>query len=154
MNLVFNPKDMIAFASSCLDRTVKMWSLGSSTPYFTLEAHEKGGVNYVDFYPGAESRQAIPCHERRRRPNNQNNVSFAVFHPIRLENNLSYALERAWCIAIRPQGNKVAVGYDDGVVVVKLGRDETSFTFSTDPDPSTFHPFSLPLTDIPCKNWI
>jgi len=82
-----------------------------------------------------------------------NNVSFAVFHPslplivsgsedgtikiwnsgtYRLENTLSYALERAWCIAIRPQGNEVAVGYDEGVVMVKLGRDEPSFSM----DPS------------------
>jgi len=43
-----------------------------------------------------------------------------------------YALERTWCIAIRPQGNEVAVGYDEGVVVVKLGRDEPSFSM----DPS------------------
>lgn len=50
----------------------------------------------------------------------------------RLENTLGYALERAWCIAIRPQGNKVAVGYDEGVVVVKLGQDEPSFSM----DPS------------------
>ena len=45
----------------------------------------------------------------------------------RLENTLSYALERAWWITIRPQANDVAVEYDGGVVVVKLGRDELSF---------------------------
>lgn len=81
------------------------------------------------------------------------NVLFAVFHPslplivsgseggtlkvwnsgtYELENTLSYALERAWCIAIRPQGNEVAVGYDKGVDVVKLGRNEPSFSM----DPS------------------
>jgi len=82
-----------------------------------------------------------------------NNVSFAIIHPnlpsivsgsedstIKIwnsgthqpENTLSYALERAWCIAIRPQGNEVAVGYDEGVDVVKLGRNEPSFNM----DPS------------------
>jgi coatomer subunit beta' len=53
MNLAFNPKDTNTFLSACLDRTVKMWSLGSSTPNFSMEAHEKG-VNYVDFYLGAD----------------------------------------------------------------------------------------------------
>ena len=53
MNLVFNSKDTNTFASSCLDRTVKMGSLGLLSPKFTLEAHEKGGVNYAEFYTGA-----------------------------------------------------------------------------------------------------
>jgi len=30
-----------------------MWSIGSSNANFTMEAHDKG-VNYVDFYPGAD----------------------------------------------------------------------------------------------------
>jgi WD40 repeat protein len=55
MNLAFNPKDANTFLSACLDRTIKMWSLGSSTPNFSIEAHEieayDKGVNYVDFYP-------------------------------------------------------------------------------------------------------
>ncbi|KAH8107302.1 hypothetical protein DFH11DRAFT_1732559 [Phellopilus nigrolimitatus] len=37
MNLAFNPKDTNTFASSCLDRTIKMWSLGASAPNFTLD---------------------------------------------------------------------------------------------------------------------
>jgi coatomer subunit beta' len=70
-----------------------------------------------------------------------NNVSFAVFHPnlplivsgsedgtvkiwnsgtYRLENTLSYALERAWCVALKKGSNDLAVGYDEGVVVVKV----------------------------------
>ncbi|KAL5529865.1 SEC27 [Sanghuangporus sanghuang] len=166
MNLVFNPKDTNTFASSCLDRTVKLWSLGSSTPNFTLEAHEKGGVNYVEFYPGADKPYLLTCGDDRTvkvwdyhskscvqtLEGHTNNVSFAMFHPnlplivsgsedgtvkiwnsqtYRLENTLSYALERAWCIAIRPQANDVAVGFDEGVVVIKLGRDEP--TLSMDP---------------------
>ena len=49
----------------------------------------------------------------------------------RLENTLSYSLERAWCVALRRDANEVAVGFDEGVVVVKLGRDEP--VFSMDP---------------------
>jgi coatomer subunit beta' len=57
--VVFNPKDNNTFASACLDRTVKVWSLGSSHANYTLEGicimfisgHEKG-VNCVDYYYG------------------------------------------------------------------------------------------------------
>jgi len=70
------------------------------------------------------------------------NVSFAIFHPslpiilsgsedgtikiwhsstYRLENTLSYGLERAWCVAYKKSGNEVAVGFDEGAVVVKVG---------------------------------
>lgn len=49
MQIMINPKDNNTFASASLDRTVKVWQLGSSTPNFTLEGHEKG-VNCVDYY--------------------------------------------------------------------------------------------------------
>ncbi|CAH8656088.1 unnamed protein product [Schistosoma rodhaini] len=48
MHLAFNPKDNNTFASASLDHTVKVWSLGSGTPNFTLEGHERG-VNCVDY---------------------------------------------------------------------------------------------------------
>jgi len=38
----------------------------------------------------------------------------------RLENTLSYGLERAWCVAYKKTGNEVAVGFDEGAVVVKV----------------------------------
>ncbi|KAF8165977.1 coatomer protein [Crassisporium funariophilum] len=165
MNLAFNPKDANTFVSACLDRTVKMWSLGSSTPNFSMEAHDKG-VNYVDFYPGADKPYLVTTGDDKTvkvwdylskscvqtMEGHTNNVSFAVFHPnlpiiisgsedgtvkiwnsgtYRIENTLSYALERAWCVSLRRSANEVAVGFDEGVVVLKLGRDEP--TFSMDP---------------------
>ena len=165
MNLAFNPKDSNTFASSCLDRTVKLWSLGSPSPNFTMEAHEKG-VNYIDFYPGADKPYLVTTGDDKTvkvwdylskscvqtMEGHTNNVSFAVFHPnlpiiisgsedgtvkvwnsgtYRIENTLSYGLERAWCVALRKDANEVAVGFDEGVVIVKLGRDEP--TFSMDP---------------------
>ncbi|VDB90110.1 unnamed protein product [Peniophora sp. CBMAI 1063] len=165
MNIAVNPKDTNTFASSCLDRTVKMWSLGSSTPNFTMDAHEKG-TNYVEFYPGADKPYLVTTGDDKTvkvwdylskscvqtMESHTNNVSFAVFHPnlpliisgsedgtvklwnsgtYRLENTLSYGLERAWCVSVRKDANEIAVGYDEGSVVVKLGRDEP--TFSMDP---------------------
>ena len=49
MQIVINPKDNNTFATASLDRTVKVWQLGSPTCNFTLEGHEKG-VNCVDYY--------------------------------------------------------------------------------------------------------
>ncbi len=46
-------QDTNTFASASLDRSIKVWSLGSPTPNQTLEGHEKG-VNCVDYYSGGE----------------------------------------------------------------------------------------------------
>jgi coatomer subunit beta' len=51
MHVCFNPKDPSTFASASLDHTIKVWSINSNTPNYTLEGHEKG-VNYVDYYQG------------------------------------------------------------------------------------------------------
>lgn len=53
MQVVFNPKDTNTFASASLDRTIKVWSVGSPVPNFTLEGHEKG-VNCVDYFSGGD----------------------------------------------------------------------------------------------------
>jgi len=45
----------------------------------------------------------------------------------RLENTPNYALERAWLVLHRKR-NEVAVGFDDGLVVLKPGRDEPSYS--------------------------
>ncbi|KAF9074741.1 coatomer WD associated region-domain-containing protein [Rhodocollybia butyracea] len=169
MNIAFNPKDTNTFASSCLDRTVKIWSLSSisspnSSPQanFTLEAHDKG-VNYVEFYPGNDKPYLVTCGDDRTvkvwdylskscvqtMEGHTNNLSFAVFHPslpiiisgsedgtvkiwnantYRVENTLNYALERAWCVALHRTANEVAVGFDEGIVVLKLGKDEPTFS--------------------------
>jgi coatomer subunit beta' len=53
MMVVFNPKDPNTFASASLDRTIKIWNLGSTTPNYTLNGHEKG-VNCVEYYHGGD----------------------------------------------------------------------------------------------------
>ena len=147
-----------------------------------MEAHDKG-VNYVDFYPGADKPYLVTAGDDKTvkvwdylskscvqtMEGHTNNISFAVFHPnlpiiisgsedgtvkiwnsgtYRIENTLNYALERSWCVALRKDANEVAVGFDEGVVVIKvcallkthfsqliipiqLGRDEP--TYSMDP---------------------
>ncbi|RUS24376.1 coatomer WD associated region-domain-containing protein [Jimgerdemannia flammicorona] len=158
MTLTFNPKDANTFASACLDKTIKVWSLGSPVANFTLEGHDKG-VNYVDYYYGGEKPYIVSGADDKLVKiwdyQNKNcvatleghtqNVSFASFHPelpiiisgsedgtvriwhantYRLENTLNYGLERAWTISYQRGSNNVAFGYDEGSVVVKLGREE------------------------------
>ncbi|CUM62597.1 uncharacterized protein PRCAT00000149001 [Priceomyces carsonii] len=95
MSVNFNPKDPNTFASACLDRTVKIWSLGSSQPNFTLIAHEVKGVNYVDYYPQSDKPYLITCSDDKTikvwdyqtkscvavLEGHLSNVSFAIFHP-------------------------------------------------------------------------
>ncbi|KKY21872.1 putative coatomer beta subunit [Diplodia seriata] len=159
MGLAINPKDTNTFASACLDRTVKIWSLGSPTPNFTLEAHETKGVNHVDYYPQSDKPYLLTTSDDRTvkvwdyttkaqiatLEGHTSNVSFAIYHPelpviisgsedgtvkiwhantYRLEQSLSYGLERAWCVSYQRGKQGVAVGFDDGAVVVKMGREE------------------------------
>ncbi|MEW5308232.1 MAG: hypothetical protein WDW38_000207 [Sanguina aurantia] len=42
----------------------------------------------------------------------------------RLENTLDYRLERVWSLGYVKGSNCLAIGYDDGAVVLKLGREE------------------------------
>jgi len=64
MNIAINPKDANTFASACLDRTVKIWSIGSGQPNFTLDAHDKG-VNYVEYYHGGEKPYLVTTGDDR-----------------------------------------------------------------------------------------
>jgi len=49
----------------------------------------------------------------------------------RIENTLNYALERAWSVALRKDANEVAVGFDEGVVIIKRGRDKPTFSMDS-----------------------
>ncbi|KAF6750989.1 coatomer protein [Ephemerocybe angulata] len=152
MSLSFNPKDGNTFISACLDRTCQDahdkgvnyvdFYPGSDKPYLATCGDDKT-VKIYDYL----SKSCVQTME-----GHTNNVSFAVWldnlpvvisgsedgtikiwnsSTYRIENTLSYGLERAWCVALNKGANEVAVGFDEGVVVIKLGRDEP--TFSMDP---------------------
>ena len=158
MQIVVNPKDNNTFATASLDRTIKVWQLGSAAPNFTLEGHEKG-VNAVDYYHGGDKPYLISGADDRlvKIWDYQNktcvatldghaaNISAVCFHPelpiiltgsedstvriwhantYRLETTLNYGLERVWSILAQKGGNTIAIGYDEGSVAVKLGREE------------------------------
>ncbi|GFO05733.1 coatomer subunit beta' [Plakobranchus ocellatus] len=165
MQIVINPKDNNQFASASLDRTIKVWQLGSQTPNFTLEGHEKG-ANCVDYYCGGDKPYLISGADDnlvkiwdyqnktcvQTLEGHAQNVAAVAFHPTlpviltgsedgtvriwhantyRLESTLNYGLERVWTIACQRGSNNVALGYDEGSIIIKLGREEPAMSMDS-----------------------
>jgi coatomer subunit beta' len=98
------------------DRTIKIWDYISKSCIQTLEGHT-ASVSFCCFHPvlpliisGSEDGTVKLWHS----------------NTYRLESTLDYGLERAWCVAYRKSGNDIALGYDEGAVVIKLGKEEPS----------------------------
>lgn len=158
MMVCFNPKDSNSFASCSLDKSIKIWGLGTSQPHFTLHGH-KSGVNCVSYYYGNDKPYLISgADDKTARvwdyqtkacittlDLHDHNVSVATFHPhlpviltgaedgklriwnaitYSLESELDYKLGRVWSVACTKATNKLAVGYDEGTVVLKIGKEE------------------------------
>jgi coatomer subunit beta' len=49
----------------------------------------------------------------------------------RLENTLNYGLERVWNVACLRGSNDVAIGYDEGSILIKLGREEPAMSMDS-----------------------
>lgn len=157
MQVTFNPKDTNTFASASLDRTIKIWNLGSPDPNFTLDAHLKG-VNCVDYFTGGDRPYLITGSDDHTAKvwdyqtkscvqtleGHTHNVSSVCFHPelpiiitgsedgtvriwhattYRLENTLNYGLERVWAVGCMKGSRRVVIGYDEGTIMIKLGRE-------------------------------
>jgi len=157
MMVRFNPKDTNTFASASLDRSIKVWGLGSAMPHFSLDGHEKG-VNAVDYYPGGDKPYLISGSDDKQvkiwdyqtktciqtLEGHSNNVCAVCFHPrlpvivsgsedgtvrifhattYRAETTLNYGLERVWTLSATRETNKVAIGFDEGTICIKLGSE-------------------------------
>lgn len=165
MQVVINPKDSNTFASASLDRTIKVWQLGSSDANFTLEGHERG-VNCVDYYPGGDKPYLISGSDDhtvkiwdyqtktcvQTLEGHTENISSVVYHPdmpiiltgsedfsvrawnmdtYRLEHTFNYGMGRVWTIASLKNSNILALGYDDGLILLKLGREQPAMSMDT-----------------------
>lgn len=158
MMVKFNPKDTNTFASASLDRSIKVWGLGSPVPHYTLEGHERG-VNCIDYYPSGDKPYILSGADDRTvkiwdyqtksivhsLDGHSHNVCSVLFHPklplicsasedgtvrlwqsttYRAETTLNYGMERAWALAATRETTKLAIGFDEGCVVIELGSDE------------------------------
>ncbi|KAI9364899.1 coatomer protein complex, subunit beta 2 [Zopfochytrium polystomum] len=165
MQIVFNPKDLNTFASASLDKTIKVWSLGSSIPNYTLEGHEKG-VNCIDYYHGGDKPYLVSGADDKlvkvwdyqnktcvqTLEGHLQNVTVTAFHPelpiiisgsedgtvriwhantYRLENTLNYGMERVWAVGYMKGINDLAFGYDEGSIIIKMGREEPAVSMDT-----------------------
>lgn len=162
MQVVINPKDSNTFASASLDRTIKVWQLGSPEANFTLHGHERG-VNCVDYYPGGDKPYLISGSDDKTvkiwdyqtktcvqtLEGHFENISAVVYYPdlpiiltgsedstvrvwnmntYRLEQTFSYGMGRVWTLACLKNSNNLALGYDNGSIVLKLGREEPAMS--------------------------
>jgi len=103
------------------DRTVKIWDYQTKACLQTLEGHSHN-VSSVCFHPrlplivtASEDGTVRLWHSTTYRP----------------ETTLNYGLERAWCIAPTKDANKIAIGYDEGTIVLKLGNERPVASMDT-----------------------
>eukprot|EP00742_Colponemidia_sp_Colp-10_P004148 GILJ01004426.1.p1 GENE.GILJ01004426.1~~GILJ01004426.1.p1 ORF type:complete len:1009 (-),score=201.47 GILJ01004426.1:141-2768(-) len=96
------------------DKTVKIWDYQTKQCVQTLEGHTNN-VSAVMFHPdlpvilsGSEDGTVRIWHS----------------NTYRLETTLNYGMERLWHISCLKGTNNVALGYDEGTIVIKIGNDE------------------------------
>ncbi|XP_039142749.1 coatomer subunit beta'-1-like isoform X2 [Dioscorea cayenensis subsp. rotundata] len=147
MQVTFNPKDTNTFASASLDRTIKIWNLGSPDPNFTLDAHSKG-VNCVEYFTGGDRPYLITGSDDQTAKvwdyqtkscvqtleGHTHNVSAVCFHPelpiimtgsedgtVRIWHSTTYRLENTLNYGLE---RVWALGYMKGSRRVVIGYDE------------------------------
>ncbi|OZC09928.1 coatomer subunit beta' family protein [Onchocerca flexuosa] len=103
------------------DRFVKIWDYQNKTCVATLDGHAQN-VSAVCFHP--ELPVIITGSE-------DSTVRLWHASTYRLETTLNYGLERVWCIYALRGSNTVAIGYDEGSVTVKLGREEPAVSMDS-----------------------
>uniref|UniRef100_A0A915Q571 Beta'-coat protein n=1 Tax=Setaria digitata TaxID=48799 RepID=A0A915Q571_9BILA len=103
------------------DRLVKIWDYQNKTCVATLDGHAQN-VSAVCFHP--ELPIIITGSE-------DSTVRLWHSSTYRLETTLNYGLERVWCIHALRGSNTIAIGYDEGSVTVKLGREEPAISMDS-----------------------
>eukprot|EP00877_Chromochloris_zofingiensis_P000490 jgi/Chrzof1/10441/UNPLg00368.t1 len=110
----FTGGDRPFLISGADDRMVKVWDYQTKACVQTLEGHTHN-ISSACFHP--ELPIILTGSE---------DGSVKIWHATtyRLENTLNYGMERVWAIGYQKGSNNVAIGFDDGVVMIKVGREE------------------------------
>lgn len=100
------------------DRLVKIWDYQNKTCVQTLDGHSQN-VTAVCYHP-----------EKPIIMSGSEDGSLRIWHSntYRLEDTLTYNLERVWCVQAMKGSNSVAIGYDEGTILIKMGKDEPAVT--------------------------
>lgn len=103
------------------DHTIKIWDYQTRACLQTLEGHSHN-VSSVCFHPrlpliisASEDGTVRLWHSTTYRP----------------ESTLNYGMERAWALAPTHDANKLAIGYDEGTIVLKLGNERPVASLDT-----------------------
>lgn len=110
MQVKFNPKDPNTFASASLDYTVKVWSLSSPVPNYTLEGHEKG-VNCLDYYNGGDKPYLVTGGDDRA-------IRVWDYQTKACVQNLEGHSHNVSCVAFLPDRPLIVSGSEDGSVLL------------------------------------
>uniref|UniRef100_H2ZKI7 Coatomer subunit beta' n=1 Tax=Ciona savignyi TaxID=51511 RepID=H2ZKI7_CIOSA len=100
------------------DRLTKIWDYQNKTCVQTLEGHSQNIV-CVSFHP------ELPIIMT-----GSEDGTIKIWHAntYRLETTLNYGMERVWCISAMKGSNNIALGYDEGSIMIKLGREEPAMS--------------------------
>jgi len=96
------------------DNLVKVWDYQTKTCVATLEGHTSN-VSAVAFHPN------LPIILSGSEDN-----TVRIWHASTYawEDTLNYSMERCWSVHALPNSNKVALGYDNGTIMITLGQEE------------------------------
>lgn len=100
------------------DRLVKIWDYQNKACVQTLEGHAQN-ISAVAFSPD------LPIVFT-----GSEDGTVRVWHSgtYRLETSLNYGFERVWTISTMKGTNNVAIGYDEGSIIIKVGREEPAMS--------------------------
>jgi len=96
------------------DGLVKIWDYQTKACVQTLEGHGHN-VSCVAFLP---DRPLVLSGSE------DGTVNLWHSNTYRLESTLSYGLDRCWSVSYLKGSNNIALGYDNGTVVIMLGKDQ------------------------------
>lgn len=96
------------------DQTAKVWDYQTKSCVQTLEGHTHN-VSAACFHP------ELPIIFT-----GSEDGTVRIWHSTtyRLENTLNYGLERVWALGYMKGSRRIVIGYDEGAIMVKIGREE------------------------------
>uniref|UniRef100_A0ABM0MQM6 Beta'-coat protein n=1 Tax=Saccoglossus kowalevskii TaxID=10224 RepID=A0ABM0MQM6_SACKO len=103
------------------DRLVKIWDYQNKTCVQTLKGHTEN-ITTVCFHP------TLPIILSG---GEDDTVRIWHANTYRSEKTLNYGLERAWVIAALPGSNMVALGFDNGAIILKVGSEEPAMSMDS-----------------------
>jgi coatomer subunit beta' len=96
------------------DNTVRVWDYQTKACIQTLSTHNHY-VTCVAFHPD------LPLVFTG---SEDETICMFSTQTWRMETTQNYGMGRAWCISVKPKCNKVALGFDRGLLVLKVGKED------------------------------